>query len=419
MRENVVADSILPDQAYTDTSGVSLSVRAVVKTFTGLDKPALNDVSLDVKEGEFYSLLGPSGCGKTTLLRVIAGFETASSGQVFIGGENVSTVPPHKRPVNMVFQSYALFPHLTVAENVAFGLKYGRSKLRPNKGEIGRQVRQALEKVRLEGLEERLPRQLSGGQKQRVALARALVMQPVALLLDEPLSALDPQIREEMQEELRSINERTGVSFVMVTHDQSEALALSRRIAVFYGGQIEQVGTPWEVYNQPTTSFVASFIGRTNIISGRVLSFQGKTLEIETPIGVLSCLAGREAFSPGAAVSLGFKREALELCPSPCEAGTFNSAGATVSFEILSLSYQGHMVDLRLSHPGLPQGEVISSLQPFSLVQGFKSGDAVAMLLPASALLCFPDRLKAGAVCLSPGVSSSSSSSNSNSQVIS
>lgn len=238
---------------------------------------AVRTLNLDVEESEFFSLLGPSGCGKTTLLRMIAGFETPSSGQLFVGGQNVLGVPPHKRPVNMVFQSYALFPHLTVFENVAFGLKSG-AKIK--NGEISTRVGEALNLVRLSHLSERYPSQLSGGQQQRVALARAIVNRPKVLLLDEPLSALDPQIREEMQTELARLQRELNMTFVMVTHDQDEALALSTRIAVFYHGNLEQVGTPRDVYERPATPFVARFIGNTNLLEGTLVSTDGKSARV-------------------------------------------------------------------------------------------------------------------------------------------
>src|SRR3954463_8173562 len=226
------------------------------------DVLAVRGVDLAVKRGEFVSLLGPSGCGKTTTLRLIAGFEQPDDGAIRIGDEDVQGLPPHKRNVNTVFQSYALFPHLNVLDNVAYGLRHrgvGRQ-------ERERQARRMLGLVRLEGVEKRKPAQLSGGQQQRVALARALVMSPRVLLLDEPLGALDLAVRKQLQIELKRIQIETGVTFVYVTHDQEEALALSDRVAVMNGGLIEQVGTPREIYDNPGSEFVASFIGETNFI---------------------------------------------------------------------------------------------------------------------------------------------------------
>jgi ABC-type Fe3+/spermidine/putrescine transport system ATPase subunit len=233
---------------------------AVTKRFG--DVAAVDRIDLEVRPGEFLSLLGPSGCGKTTTLRLIAGFERPDEGQVRIGGEDVARLPPYKREVNTVFQSYALFPHLTVGENVAYGLKQrglARKERRARASEM-------LELVRLSGFEVRKPKQLSGGQQQRVALARALVMSPRVLLLDEPLGALDLKVRRELQIELKRIQEEIGITFVYVTHDQEEALAMSDRVAVMNAGRIEQLAAPLEIYDQPATRFVADFIGETNFI---------------------------------------------------------------------------------------------------------------------------------------------------------
>jgi spermidine/putrescine transport system ATP-binding protein len=230
------------------------------------DTVAVDDVSLDIEAGEFFSLLGPSGCGKTTTLRMIGGFEEPTRGTISLGGQDVTDLPPYKRDVNTVFQSYALFPHLDVYENVAFGLR--RRKV--DRGEIDRRVRAALELVDLVGYERRRPRQLSGGQQQRVALARALVNQPKVLLLDEPLGALDLKLRKQMQLELKRIQSEVGVTFIYVTHDQEEAMTMSNRIAVMRHGTIEQVGPPEDVYENPGTEFVAAFLGASNLLDGEI-----------------------------------------------------------------------------------------------------------------------------------------------------
>ncbi len=224
----------------------------------------MDNVSMEVRDGEFFSMLGPSGSGKTTCLRLIAGFERPSAGRILLYGQDVSTLPPYERPVNTVFQDYALFPHMTVGENIAYGLMLKKVA----KPERMKRAEEMLDLVRLPGLAGRKPSQLSGGQRQRVALARALINQPKVLLLDEPLGALDLKLRQQMQVELKAIQQRVGITFIFVTHDQEEALTMSDRIAVFNQGQIEQVGSPAEMYEHPATPFVAGFVGVSNLISG-------------------------------------------------------------------------------------------------------------------------------------------------------
>jgi putative spermidine/putrescine transport system ATP-binding protein len=239
-----------------------VSLRGVNKYFDQVH--AVANLDLDVKAGEFFSMLGPSGSGKTTVLRLIAGFETASSGRVVIESQDVTDLAPFDRPVNTVFQDYALFPHMSIQENVEYGL---RTRKVP-KAERAKQALEAIDSVKLSHLSQRLPHQLSGGQRQRIALARALVLRPKVLLLDEPLGALDKQLREEMQVELKRIQREAGITFIFVTHDQEEAMRMSDRIAVFNEGSIEQIGTPQQVYEKPQTKFVASFLGVSNIFDG-------------------------------------------------------------------------------------------------------------------------------------------------------
>ncbi len=248
---------------------------------------AVRDVHLTIAAGEFLTLLGPSGCGKTTLLRMIAGFETPTAGRILLGGDDITGVPPHRRPVNQVFQGYALFPHLSVRGNVAFGLRM--RGVAP--AELGRRVDEALALVALEALGERFPHELSGGQRQRVAVARAVVCQPKVLLLDEPFSALDAKLRQSMRADLQALQRRLGMTFVLVTHDQDEALALSDRIAVVNAGALEQVGPPREIYHRPATAFVADFVGHANLLPaertgekvGRVAVRLAGGLELEVP----------------------------------------------------------------------------------------------------------------------------------------
>ncbi|MBE9159183.1 ABC transporter ATP-binding protein [Nodosilinea sp. LEGE 06152] len=265
--------------ATTETQP-DVELRQVFKTF-GADT-AVRQLDLVVQPGEFFSILGPSGCGKTTTLRLIAGFETPSAGEVLIQGTSVSTVPAHRRPVNTVFQSYALFDHMTVKDNIAFGLKIRRL----GTAQVRDRVAEALRLVRMETMANRYPAQLSGGQQQRVALARALVNRPAVMLLDEPLGALDQKLRKQMQVELANLHRQLGITFILVTHDQEEALSLSGRIAVMNNGQIEQIGTPSDIYDRPRTPFVADFIGDTNLLPGRVDQTYPAQVQVTTESGL-------------------------------------------------------------------------------------------------------------------------------------
>jgi putative spermidine/putrescine transport system ATP-binding protein len=291
---------------------------------------AVHDVSLDVRDGEFVTLLGPSGCGKTTTLRMIAGFIAPTAGRVRIGGKDVTALPPWKRNAGMVFQSYALFPHLTVAENVAFGLEMRKVP----KAEVPSRVAEALRLVRLGGLAERLPRELSGGQQQRVALARALVIHPDVLLLDEPLSNLDAKLRETVRVEIRELQNKLGITTVMVTHDQEEALIMADRLVVMSEGSVRQVGTQRDLYERPADRFVAGFVGRSNLLSGRVVG----PGQFETEAGVtIACLDG--AIGPGV---IALRPERLAL--GPAAAGLDNRLNGTVEF----VSYLGSSIDVHV-----------------------------------------------------------------------
>lgn len=250
---------------------ILLELKNIKKSFTP-GEDVLDDICLTVARGEFVTLLGSSGCGKTTTLRIIAGLEQTDSGSVWINGQDVTKLPPDKRDVNTVFQNYALFPHMNVAENIGYGLKLRKVP----RGEIKKKVAQMLELVQLEGYEKRKPSELSGGQKQRVAIARALVNNPKVLLLDEPLGALDLQLRRAMQIELKHLQKKLGITFIYITHDQEEAINMSDRIAVMRDGRIEQIGTPDEIYNHPKTSYVATFVGNANILHGAAESIQGE-----------------------------------------------------------------------------------------------------------------------------------------------
>ncbi|WP_180900672.1 ABC transporter ATP-binding protein [Martelella soudanensis] len=258
---------------------------------------ALDRVSFTIRENEFFTLLGPSGCGKTTLLRIIAGFETPTSGDVALMGEVIDALPAHKRRVNTVFQSYALFPHMTLAQNIAFGLEnLGWEKTRRQ-----RRVEEMLSLVHMEKFASRRPAQLSGGQRQRIALARALAPEPQVLLLDEPLSALDLKLRQAMRDELRSLQRKTGITFIFVTHDQEEALDMSDRICVMGDGRVQQIGTPDEVYEEPENAFVADFVGETNFMQCEVLSVDGSHARVRTPFGIELTAPQKGVVSKGSA----------------------------------------------------------------------------------------------------------------------
>ena len=303
-------------QTPPEAAGAAIELRTVTKIFpTGSAESvtALDEVCLAIRDNEFFTLLGPSGCGKTTLLRLIAGFEQATRGDILLFGDNVARLPPYKRPINTVFQHYALFPHMTVAENVAFGLRMlGREK-----AEIRRTVETMLNLVKMPDLAQRSSGQLSGGQQQRVALARALANHPRVLLLDEPLSALDLKLRQEMRLELKTLQRETGITFIFVTHDQEEALTMSDRIAVLRAGQIQQVGSPDLIYEHPANPFVASFMGETNLLSASVgATAHGMVrCHLEGGAGILARPDGGQ--TKGDRVTLSLRPERVVLSADP------------------------------------------------------------------------------------------------------
>ncbi len=299
-------------------NAIAIELRDVVKRFG--EVVAVDHIGLQIADGEFFSMLGPSGCGKTTTLRMIAGFEFPSSGEILLNGRSIGNTPPFQRNVNTVFQSYALFPHMTVAENVAFGLQMKKVA----RAEISQRVSEALDMVRLSGYGERRPRQLSGGQQQRVALARALVNHPDVLLLDEPLGALDLKLRKEMQLELKGLQERVGITFIYVTHDQEEALTMSDRIAVMSGGKVLQIGSPTEIYERPACRFVADFIGESNFIDGHVSSSDSKQALVTTADGLQLCSQSEHLLKPGAHAMVSVRPEKARLALEEPPAGTPN-----------------------------------------------------------------------------------------------
>jgi len=303
---------------------VDVEFRNVIKTFGSVR--AVDGISFQIPKGSFYSFLGPSGCGKTSSLRLIGGFEQPDDGEIFIAGELVAQVPPYQRHVNMVFQYYALFPHMNVARNVGYGLRQQRPKLSPE--EIDKQVDEALALVRLSGYANRRSWELSGGQQQRVALARALVNKPTVLLLDEPLAALDRKLRKDMQVELKTLQQEVGITFVFVTHDQEEALSMSDRIAVMRDGRIVQEGSPTELYNQPADRYVAGFIGQSNFIAGEVLEV-GKLIKVKTQNDIVLTAPG----SNGAKLLEKKARAVVAVRPERISLQRGNEAGSSSGFK--------------------------------------------------------------------------------------
>jgi len=320
---------------------------------------AVDGVSLEVRDGSLVTLLGPSGCGKTTVLRMIAGFETPTEGEVFIGEERITTLPPNKRRTSMVFQTYGLFPHMSVFDNVGYGLRIRRLL----GSEIRRRVLAMVELVGLTGTEARLPSQLSGGQQQRVALARALITEPRVLLFDEPLSNLDAKLRVQVRQEIRRLQQRLQITSVYVTHDQDEAMTLSDQIVIMHQGRIEQVGSPQEIYARPRTRFVADFIGRGNFLAGTVRAADGARAEVEIPLGRFGVKV--EGFHPGDPVWLLLRPEAIGLT-SP-GAGRWSGQVSTATYLGSEVFYEvtvGQQVILvKVGHPqgttALPLGEAV------------------------------------------------------------
>jgi putative spermidine/putrescine transport system ATP-binding protein/spermidine/putrescine transport system ATP-binding protein len=362
-------------QKQMAAADAAVQLDGVSKSFGGVT--AVADTWLKVRRGEFLTLLGPSGCGKTTLLNLTAGFLDPDAGELFIGGQRVTDMPPHQRSIGMVFQNYALFPHMNVADNVAFGLKMRRTP----REEIRKRVAQALDVVRLSGLGERRPRQLSGGQQQRVALARALVINPDVLLLDEPLSALDKNLRAEMQVELKQIHQRVGITTVFVTHDQGEALSLSDRIAVMSNGVIQQNAAPNEIYRRPANAFVASFIGDINRVAGRFVGRTGTAYEVEIPGGRRVVVPdGEPTLAPGDAVAVYLRPECLSLA-----AGGIPVAAGTVQAHV----YQGTHVDVHL-HCG-EAGMLHVRVPRFDVIERFPLGSTATIVADLAEALVFPN----------------------------
>jgi spermidine/putrescine transport system ATP-binding protein len=354
---------------------VAVEARNVSKVFgAGADSVrALDGVSVTIQENEFFTLLGPSGCGKTTLLRLIAGFELPPSGEILLEGQHVEHLPPYQRPVNTVFQSYALFPHMTVAQNIAFGLEMRNVP----RTDIDSTVTQMLGLVKMTGLGDRLPSQLSGGQQQRVALARALANHPKVLLLDEPLSALDLKLRQGMRTEIKNLQQKTGITFIFVTHDQEEALTMSDRIAVMSQGRIQQLGAPLEIYEQPVNRFVADFIGDTNFVNGTIDGQAGDYVRCRCGGGLDLLASPISGVAPGVKVTLALRPEKILLKPG--QLGTVSQivyVGADTNYEVRL--GDGSRINVRLQNAADGHAQ-------------FTVGDGVAIDVPAGAARMLQD----------------------------
>ena len=338
--------------------------RAATKRYG--DVLAADALSFGIGRGEFLSFLGPSGCGKTTALRMLAGFETPTSGEVYLDGDKVTDVPAYRRPVNMVFQHYALFPHLSVADNIGYGLMQRRP--RPNRAEVARKVGRALEMVRLSGFGPRRIWEMSGGQQQRVALARAVVNEPKVLLLDEPLAALDRKLRREMQIELQTMQRQLGITFVLVTHDQEEALSMSDRICIMRAGRIVQSGSPNALYDQPVNRYVADFVGKSNFIDGRLATLSGADGQIETASG--QRFSGRVSAQviQGTKVSLSIRPEQIGL--------THRASEAAQPVTVINRIFLGEHTEYVVRHAGLGDLLVLVARQAEAGEGSFTPGDA-------------------------------------------
>ncbi|MEB8385851.1 ABC transporter ATP-binding protein [Rhodobacteraceae bacterium KMM 6894] len=343
------------------TDGAFISIRNVKKMFGNFT--AIEDISIDIAHGEFFSLLGASGCGKTTLLRMLAGFETPTKGEIYIDGQPMSDVPPHERPVNIVFQNYAIFPHLNVRENIAYGLR----KLKLPRAKRDEMVDEMLELIALPGYGDRKATELSGGQRQRIALARALILRPKVLLLDEPLGALDKQLREQMQLELRALQRSVGITFVFVTHDQEEALTMSDRIAVMKGGGVLQLDTPTGLYETPKNREVASFIGTMNFFDGVVTGENGSDLTIETRgLGVITAPKRDTRYGAGDPVQVAIRPEKLLLAETRDP-----EAGYSVTGELQNASYLGERSHFYVAIDGVGHPVAVSSQNTVGTGTGF------------------------------------------------
>jgi spermidine/putrescine transport system ATP-binding protein len=359
------------------TESPDIQFEGVTKTYG--DIVAVDRLCLAVEKGEFFSFLGPSGCGKTTSLRLIAGFEQPTEGDVQIGGVSMVGVPPHKRPVNMVFQQYALFPHMNVADNIGYGLR--QLSPRPARSEIHKRVDETLEMVQLAAYGHRRIWELSGGQQQRVALARALINRPTVLLLDEPLAALDRKLRRDMQIELQTLQRDVGITFILVTHDQEEALSMSDRICIMRDGQEVQSGSPRELYDQPVNRYVADFVGKSNFIGGKIATANGRSVSIQSDGGTLfSCCpsSSRDGYTVGGNASIAIRPELIAIGPS--DSGT-EALGTDVAIpgRIKNRIFLGEHTEYLVSTLGYGDILVLSPKHIENIRGGFELGEDVAI----------------------------------------
>jgi len=371
----------------SDSQDIDIQFRGVTKRFE--DVVAVDDVSLTVERGAFFSFLGPSGCGKTTSLRLIAGFDQPSEGEVFIGGNSVVGIPSHKRPVNMVFQQYALFPHMDVAANIGYGLRQRNPK--PGKAEITKRVDETLEMVRLGGFGKRKVWELSGGQQQRVALARALINHPTCLLLDEPLAALDRKLRREMQIELQTLQRDVGITFILVTHDQEEALSMSDTICIMRDGKIIQSGSPRELYDEPVNKYVADFVGKTNFFSGEVVDSNGTSVSVKSVSGQV--LVGLQ---PKSAAALANKSKASiavrpEMISISAADEPNQNSNVAIQGQVMNRIFLGEHSEYLIATEGYGDVLVLSPKVIESHSKSFAPGDQVSISWTPEAALVLGD----------------------------
>ena len=359
------------------TQDVDIEFRDVTKRYG--DVLAVDDISLTVERGSFFSFLGPSGCGKTTSLRMIAGFEEPTQGDVYIGGSSVLGVPPHKRHVNMVFQHYALFPHMTVAENIGFGLRQRTPK--PSRLEMDKQIDETLEMVQMSGFRARRVWEMSGGQQQRVALARALINHPTVLLLDEPLAALDRKLRRDMQIELQTLQRDVGITFILVTHDQEEALSMSDRICIMRDGHIAQSGSPRDLYDHPVNKYVADFVGKTNFIPGNISDINGQSVSIKNIDGLeFYACPSKDApqLAVGGAASIAIRPELIVIGQSNTSADDM-STDVALNGRVKNQIFLGEHTEYLIDAEGIGDILVMSPKHIERATGGFNPGDIVTI----------------------------------------